>query len=126
MLPEWTVVGFSGHRKLAGPQAVAEGIQKVLARLKADCNPLAAISSAASGADTLFVEAIAALKLPRLLILPFPAERFRQDFSSDEWERIWPHIQDATHVEEIAGEETDEQAYMETGIVTVDRSDVMI
>ncbi len=59
MLPEWTVVGFSGHRKLAEPKAVAAGIHKAFERLAANGSPLATVSSAASGADTLFVEEVA-------------------------------------------------------------------
>jgi len=50
MLPEWTVVGFSGHRKLADPKVAATGIHNALERLAANHSPLASVSSAASGA----------------------------------------------------------------------------
>lgn len=126
MLPEWTVVGFSGHRKLADPKIVADGILSALERLAANHSLLASVSSAASGADTLFVEEVARRNLPCLLILPFSKNRFQQDFSPADWQRILPAIEKATHVEEISGEESDEGAYMETGIQTVDRADVMI
>ncbi|HTX22093.1 MAG TPA: hypothetical protein VMD27_09600 [Candidatus Aquilonibacter sp.] len=126
MLPEWTVVGFSGHRQLADPKAVADGISNAFERLAANHGPLAAISSAASGADTLFVEEVARRNLPHLIILPFAQNRFQQDFSPADWHRILPFIEKATHVEEVAGEESKEGAYMETGIVTADRADVMI
>lgn len=126
MLPEWTVVGFSGHRKLANPDAVAKGIREALDRLAANRSPLAAVSSAASGADTLFVEEVARRHLPYLLVLPFPKSRFEKDFIPDDWRRISPFIENATHVEEIAGEESADAAYMETGIRTADRADVMI
>jgi hypothetical protein len=126
MLPEWTVIGFSGHRKLADPKAVADGIRNALERLADHHGPLAAVSSAASGADTLFVEEVARRNLPYLLILPFSKSRFQQDFSPNEWQRVLPLIEKATHVEEVSGEESKEGAYMETGILTADRADAMI
>jgi hypothetical protein len=126
MLPEWTVVGFSGHRKLANPEIVAKGIRNALDRLVAGYNPLAAVSSAASGSDTLFVEEVARRNLPHWLILPFSPKRFQQDFDSTDWQRILPFIEKATHVEEVAGEDSPERAYLETGILTVDRADVVV
>ena len=126
MLPEWTVVGFSGHRKLADPKVAAEGICKALERLAANYSPLAAVSSAASGADTLFVEEVARRKLPCLLVLPFPKARFQQDFSSADWQRILPFIEYATRVEEVAGEQSAQGAYMEAGVMVADRADVMV
>jgi hypothetical protein len=126
MLPEWTVIGFSGHRKLADPKIVADGIRNAFERLTANHGPLAAVSSAASGSDTLFVEEVARRNLPYMLILPFPRERFQNDFDSADWVRVRPLIGKATHVEEVAGEESDDGAYMETGALTADRADVMV
>jgi hypothetical protein len=126
MLPEWTVVGFSGHRKLSDPKVVSDAIRKVFDRLAANHSPLASVSSAANGADTLFVEEVARRNLPCLLVLPFSKNRFQQDFSPADWQRILPLIEKATHVEEVAGEESKEGAYMEAGILTADRADVMI
>ncbi|HEY1662520.1 MAG TPA: hypothetical protein VGI03_08890 [Verrucomicrobiae bacterium] len=126
MLPEWTVVGFSGHRKLADPKAVAAGVHQVFERLSANGSPLATISSAASGADTLFLEEVAQRHLPYLIILPFSKDRFEHDFTPADWQRVLPLIEKATHIEEVSGEESKEGAYMETGIVTTDRADVMV
>ena len=126
MLPEGTMVGFSGHRKLADPKVVTDAIRKIFDRLAAGHGPLAAVSSAASGSDTLFVEEVARRNLPFLLILPFPKARFQQDFSPADWQRVYPLIERATRVEEVAGGESAEEAYMETGILTADRADIMI
>lgn len=126
MLPEWTVVGFSGHRKLAGLKAPADGIRNALDRLAAGHSPLAAVSSAASGSDTLFVQDVARRHLPYLLVLPFPRARFEQDFSAADWQQVVPLIDGATRVLEVTGEDTDKQAYMEAGIMTVERADVMM
>jgi len=126
MLPEWTVIGFSGHRKLADPKVATDAIRKVFDRLAANHSPLASVSSAASGADTLFVEEVARRKLPCLLVLPFPKTRFQQDFSPADWQRILPFIENATRVEEVAGEESAQGAYMEAGVMAADRADVMV
>ena len=126
MLPEWTVIGFSGHRKLADPKVAADAIRNVFDRLAANHSPLASLSSAASGADTLFVEEVSRRKFPCLLVLPFPKARFQQDFSPPDWLRILPLIEKATRVEEVVGEESAEGAYMETGILTADRADIMV
>lgn len=126
MLPEWTVVGFSGHRKLPDPKVAADAIRKVFDRLATNYRPLASVSSAASGADTLFVEEVVRRHLPCLLVLPFPKTRFQQDFSPADWERILPLIEKATRVDEVAGEESAEGAYMETGVLTADRADIMV
>jgi hypothetical protein len=126
MLPEWTVIGFSGHRKLADPKVASDAIRKLFDRLATNHSPLASVSSAASGSDTLFVEEVARRKLPSLLVLPFPKARFQQDFSLADWQRILPLLEKATRVEEVAGEESIEGAYMETGILTADRADIMV
>jgi len=126
MLPEWIVIGFSGHRKLADPKIVADAIHNIFERLAASRSPLATVSSAASGADTLFVEEAAQRSLPRLIILPFALNRFQQDFNPADWQRILPLIESAAHIEEVSGEESNEGAYMEAGIQTADRADVMI
>ena len=126
MLPELMIIGFSGHRKLADPKVAAGAIRKVFDRLAANHSALAAVSSAASGADTLFVEEVTRRNLPWLLVLPFPKARFQQDFNPSDWQRILPLIEKATRVEEVAGEESAEGAYMQTGILTVERADIMV
>jgi len=126
MLPEWILVGFSGHRELAAPEKAAKGIREALDRLAANHGPFATVSSAASGADTLFVEEAARRHWPYLLLLPFPKSRFEKDFSPSEWQRILPFIENATRVEEASDEASDEAAYMETGVQTVDRAEVIL
>jgi hypothetical protein len=126
MLPEWMTVGFSGHRQLDLPSKAAEGIRQALDRLAANYGPLAGISSAASGGDTLFLEEAAKRNLPCRILLPFPKARFQKDFSSADWQRVVPLLDKALIVEELAPTESDEEAYYETGALTVERSDVMV
>jgi hypothetical protein len=126
MLPEWTVVGFSGHRKLADENTVANGIRNVFQKLAANHGHLAAVSSAASGSDTLFLAEADRREIRYMLIFPFSQERFQQDFNHADWHRVQPFIKKATHREYVAEEESKEAAYMETGNLTVDRADIMV
>jgi len=125
-LPTWTTVGFTGHRELKNPAEVAKAIGAALDRLQEKHGPLAAVSSAASGADTLFVEAVAGRGMPYFLILPFTAERFRQDFSPDEWERVAKHFDGAANIEVVHDVESANEAYLDAGVLTVDRADLLI
>ena len=93
---------------------------------RASHSPLASVSSAASGADTLFVEEVARRKLPCLLVLPFPKARFQQDFSPGDWQRILPLLEKATRVEEVEGAQSAQGAYMEAGIRTAAQADIMV
>jgi SMODS and SLOG-associating 2TM effector domain 1 len=127
-LPEWTVVGFSGHRQLEVAPDVAKGIHAALNRLASRHGPLAAISSAASGSDTLFLEEVARRGLPFHIVLPFPRDRFKADFNPapEDWRRIEPLLAQALRVDELHGNGSDAEAYMEAGERTVDRADVVI
>jgi len=133
MLRPWLFVGFTGHRKLADPDRIAGAIRQALQRLERTGMPLAAVSSAASGSDTLFVQAALDQKLPWTLVLPFPLEEFRKDFSAAEWavtERLIPHAI-WTHIEPPAEkdkpvEETRKDAFLECGIRTLDNCDVVV
>lgn len=125
-LPNWTTVGFTGHRRLADPRLVADAIQKVFDDLSATHGLLAAVSSAASGADTLFVEEVARRKLPYFLIFPFDRERFRGDFSQAEWDRVAAHFPGALSIDEVRDVDSPQEGYLEGGILTVDRCDVLL
>lgn len=88
--------------------------------------PLAAVSSAAAGADTLFAEAAAELALPWTLLLPASLENFRVDFTPAEWartERLLPRaIQ--THVEPPGAARR--MAFLQCGIRVVEECDVLV
>jgi hypothetical protein len=128
MLRPWLFVGFTGHRKLSQPpERIAAAIRAALQKLRDRTGqPLAAVSSAASGADTLFAETAAQEKLPWTLLLPFPIPEFRKDFDDRDWRRVEALLPRAarTHVEEPGG--SPEEAFMECGMRTVDDSDVLV
>lgn len=126
MLPDWTVVGFTGHRTIADPRAVAGHIAVALDELLARPRRPLVISSIAAGADTLFVTEAARRGIPFLLVLPFPAERFRHDFEPGEWQAREPLLARAAHVEEISGTASDEEGYMDAGARIVSQSDLLV
>ena len=126
MIPEWSIIGFAGHRELARPDVVAAQIGAALDRLAAQCGSLVAVSSAASGADILFLEEVGRRKLPFLVILPFHAARFEKDFAAADWQHARAYIKNALQVEEINGAASDEEAYMEAGERTVEQADIVI
>lgn len=126
MLPDWTIIGFTGHRHLKDEAAALSGIRAGLDRVAKDYGPLGAITSAAAGADTLFVEEISKRKLPFLLVLPFHPKRFERDFEPAQWQRVAPLLQEALEVEQVAPADSDNEAYLETGHRVVDRADVLL
>jgi len=126
MLPEWPIVGFTGHRELNKPDEIVPKIGVVLDRLISICGPLVTISSAASGADTLFLGEVARRKLPHLIVLPFDTERFVKDFTAAGWQHVWPHIKNALQVEEISGAASSDEAYLEAGEHTIEQADIVI
>ncbi len=85
--------------ELIGPR-IDEALRRIAAHTRA---PLAAVSSAAKGADTLFVETILRREIPWVLLLPFAAEEFfnAEDFSPEDLRRIEPLVPKAvrTHIE---------------------------
>lgn len=126
MLPEWTVVGFSGHRTLSDPTRTAESISAVLDDVVAKYGPIVAISSVAKGSDTLFLQEVVKRKIPFVLVLPFPVLRFQQDFELHEWKVALYLMSQASQIEVVSRSESDNEAYMEAGARVVDRSDLVI
>src|SRR4051812_20961695 len=53
--PDWTVIGFTGHRNLADQETAAQSISAALDGLTARFGSISAICSLAKGSDTEFV-----------------------------------------------------------------------
>ena len=126
MLPDWTTIGFSGHREIKDVATVIKGINQALDRIKLLRNPLVGVSSAASGSDTLFLEAMDKRNIPFFLILPFHRSQFKEDFTPADWQRVEPFLAKALNIEELGDSENTEEAYMETGIRVVDQAEIII
>ena len=127
MLQPWLFVGFTGHRKISDPALAAAAIRDALQKIREHSRrPLAAVSSAASGGDTLFAEAVIEQNLPWTALLPFAREEFRQDFTAEEWkltERLLSFAIQET-VEPPGAERKD--AFLACGVRTVENCDVLI
>lgn len=133
----WTL-GFSGHRQLASPRRVAELLAQVFETEKKVAAErgleLAAVSSIASGADTLFAEQALAFGVPWIALLPFEEPEFYHDFGPEDWARARRCLRQAESVqvcstcEPRADFDTDKrnEAYHRAGIVTVDLADVLV
>lgn len=136
MLRPWIFVGFTGHRNLSQPDLVRPKIAEAIDRIaRHSGGPLAAVSSAAKGADTLFVEIALAQKMPWVLLLPFSKDQFfnAQDFTPADLDRIQPLIDHATtYYVEPSGqavgltEEHRRAAFADCSARTVDESDYLI
>lgn len=81
------LLGFAGHRHVPDPEALREVIRgEVIAMKDLLGKRMIAISSAAAGADLLFLKTCVELRIPAIVILPFPEERFAGDFEdAEEW-----------------------------------------
>lgn len=124
---EWTFVGFTGKRKLPYPEKVEHAISEALDLIATHTgSPLAAVSSAACGADTLFIEESLKRNLPWTLLLPFNEEEFQKDFSQEEWARTQPLLTRAIRRVVEHDSEHRDHAFLESGLRTVDECDVVL
>jgi hypothetical protein len=79
------LLGFAGHRMVTDKEALREAIRRELVAMKGLLgNRMIAISSAAAGADLIFLKSCVELRIPAIVILPFPEERFSEDFEDEE------------------------------------------
>lgn len=126
-LPEFHVVGFTGHRRLADVEASAGAIRDVLESLRREApGEWIALSSIASGGDRLFVREAHALGLSWHAILPMPRAEFARDFAPSEWPEVEATLATADHVRVIADSDDREESYLDCGIETVNEADVLI
>jgi len=126
-LPLFHVVGFSGHRLLADPMGVSKAIHGALRALQAEApGEWLALSSVAEGGDQLFVAQAHSLGLSWQAILPLPRAEFATDFSPSEWTAVENLLGSAEHVRVITENGTREEAYLDCGLETVNRADVLL
>jgi hypothetical protein len=121
------VVGFSGHRQLANPAAVAQVIRDTLVALnQKSTGEWVALSSVAVGGDQVFVRQVLALGLSWHAILPLPRLDFAADFSATDWPAVEKLLEAAEHVRVITENGTREDAYLDCGMETVNGCDVLL
>lgn len=81
------LLGFAGHRAVPDAEGLRTSLLTELAAMKEMLGDrMTTITSAAAGADLIFLRACVTLRIPAIVILPFPEERFAVDFSDpEEW-----------------------------------------
>jgi hypothetical protein len=79
------LLGFAGHRRVSNTEDLREAIRREVAAAKELLGKrMIAICSAAAGADLIFLKTCVELRIPAIVILPFPEERFEEDFEDEE------------------------------------------
>ena len=88
-LPQYHVVGFTGHRQLAEPARAEACVGEALTELaRQAAGEWIGISSAASGSDLLFARRVLEAGLEWQALLPFPPVEFQRDFAAGDWKEV--------------------------------------
>lgn len=121
-------VGFAGHRAVPDRVAAKAAIARELATIRATASgELVGISSAAAGADLLFLDACQEAGLKTVVLLPFSKERFSEDFDDPaEWEQARRQIETAWWCEVSPGGEDAPAAYHVVARESLEVADRMI
>ena len=126
-LPFFHVVGFTGHRQLADAGGATKLIGEALKELQREApGEWIAMSSAAAGADLIFVRAALDLGLGWEAVLPLPLADFERDFSAEEWRDVKTLLNRAEHLEVAAEPGSREEAYLTGGFEIVNSCDVLL
>lgn len=126
-LPQFHVVGFTGHRQLADPERAKACLGEAIAGLEQQAaGEWIGISSAALGSDLLFARHLLERGIAWQALLPFPPAEFRKDFDAPGWAEVEALLGRADAVTVLGGEGEREEAYLDCGIETVNGCDVLI
>jgi len=122
------ILGFAGHRRVPDKAAAKAAILACLKEFKASAEgEWVGRSSAAAGADLIFLDACRELGMAYSIILPFPAERFREDFDDEsEWEKASGLMAAAASIEIAPGNEVAPEAYHLAAREILDVSDAVL
>ena len=126
-LPLFHVIGFSGHRQLSDKPGVAAAIRSTLETLRREApGKWIALSSAAAGADLLFVRSAMELGMGWEALLPLPLVEFERDFPPEEWTEVKALIALAEHVGIATPGGSREDSYLVGGLDVVNRCNVLL
>jgi hypothetical protein len=127
VLPLFHVVGFSGHRNLKDPVGVARAVGETLDALRHESvGEWIGLSSAAAGADLIFVREVLARGMGWEASLPLGEDDFARDFAPADWVEVAALLKRAEHVEVAANAGSREEAYLSGGFEIVNRCDVLL
>ncbi len=126
-LPQFHVVGFTGHRQLAEPAKARACLGEALDALAQQAaGEWIGVSSVALGSDVLFARLVLDRKIAWQALLPFPPAEFHKDFDPKTWAEVEALLGRAEIVTVLGGEGQREEAYLDCGIETVNACDVLI
>jgi hypothetical protein len=126
-LPQFHVVGFTGHRQLADPVRADAFLDEALAWLEQQfAGEWMGVSSAALGSDVLFARRVLERKIAWQVLLPFQPAEFQKDFSAEDWAAVQALLARAESVTVLGGDGEREEAYLDCGIETVNACDVLV
>ena len=122
------LIGFAGHRRVDDPERAKAALRRELDAMVAELDgEVVGVSSAAAGADLLFLEACRDAGLKTVVLLPFDRQRFAQDFEDPaEWRRAEQLIDGAWWHETVRGNEEAPAAYHVVSRDLLDLCDRMI
>ncbi|MBL4852573.1 MAG: hypothetical protein JKY90_09935 [Gammaproteobacteria bacterium] len=123
---KWTTIGFTGHRQLDDEKLVRSALADCLDNFIEKYGSIVSYSSVASGADTLFLETAEAQSVPAMIVLPFGQSRFKADFKEEDWLRAEKQIHRAIEFDVVETIASDKEAYLDAGVITVDRCDILL
>jgi ABC-type sugar transport system permease subunit len=126
-LPVFRIVGFTGHRQVENGELLTAAIAAAFDHLRsATQDEWIALSSVAEGSDQLFVRAALARGWAWHAILPLPRAEFARDFEPAAWEVVESLLQRAEQVQVSNDSGEREDAYLDSGMETVNGSDLLI
>src|SRR5277367_6599578 len=116
-LPQFHVVGFTGHRRLEDVPGVELAIRDAIAALRRDApGEWIALSSAAAGSDTLFAREALAQGCAWQVVLPLALAEFKRDFSEAEWLETEALLSKAEQVRVLNETGAREDAFLDAGM----------
>jgi hypothetical protein len=126
-LPQFHVVGFTGHRRLENSPGVAAAIREAIAGLQREApGEWIGLSSAAAGSDTLFAREALAQGCAWHVVLPLALSEFKLDFTEEEWRETEGLLAQAEDVRVLSETGAREDAYLDAGMETVHGADVVL
>lgn len=127
-LPLFKFVGFTGHRHLADGALIQRRLEETLRtlRLRHSGAEWIAVSSVAEGADMIFVQTALSQQYSWHAILPFSPIDFQRDFTPAGWLTAERLLTQAQEQFTVTGTNDRTEAYLDAGLETVDRADVLI
>ncbi len=126
-LPQFNVVGFTGHRRLENGAEVAAALARELSALRqAAPGEWIALSSAATGSDTLFARTAMGLGFAWQVVLPLAPAEFRRDFTDAEWSETEALLAQAEQIRVLNETGAREDAFLDAGMETVHDADIVL